>query len=108
MNANVYNLYGVDISRTFNRIECYLEDNFVDIMNKKVVLNEIKVKTIKILISDLYSLQGLIPKELRLREHLIFKLSVILKMHYISKKEDINIIENFFLIPKNIQKGNNL
>ena len=83
------------------RIDCFLEDNFVDLINKNIVLNEINVKKIKILISDLYALQGLIPKKLKLREHLMFKLSLILNMHYLSKKEDVDLIENFFLIPKN-------
>jgi len=106
MNANVYNLNGVDISRTFQRIDSFLEDNFVDLINKNLILNEINVKKIKILISDLYALQGLIPKELRLREHLMFKLSIILNMHYISKKEDVDLIENFFLIPKKGKNGN--
>lgn len=101
MNANVYNLYGIDISGTFLRIDCFLEDNFVDLINKNIVLNEINVKKIKILISDLYALQGLIPKELKLREHLMFKLSLILNIHYLAKKDDVDLIENFFLIPKN-------
>jgi hypothetical protein len=107
MNANVYNLFGIDISGTFQRIDCFLEDNFVDLINKKIVLNEINVKKIKILISDLYSLQGLIPEELKLREHLMFKLSLILNMHYISNNEEVNLIENFFLIPKNGKNDSN-
>lgn len=100
MNACVYNLDGVDISGSFKRIDGYLEDNFVDLINKNVVLNEIDLKMIKILVSDLYALKGLMPNELRLKEHLMFKLSLILNIHYISKKGDENLIENFFLIPE--------
>ena len=37
MNANVYNLYGLDISGTFLRIDRFLEDNFVDLINKNIV-----------------------------------------------------------------------
>ena len=37
----------------------------------------------------------------------MFKLSLILNMHYLSKKEDVDLIENFFLIPKNSKNDSN-
>ena len=98
MSPNVYNLSGVDVPEVFNRINGFIVDNPIDI-NNKFVLKEIDIKTIKILISDLTALEGLTPKDLKRREELIFRLISMLNLYYLSKRDEMDLMKNFFLIP---------
>ncbi len=99
MSPNVYNLSGVDVPEVFKRIDGFIVDNPMDI-NYKFVLKEIDIKTIKILISDLTALEGLTPKDLKRREELIFRLISMLNLYYLSKRDEIDLMKNFFLIPE--------
>ena len=99
MSPNVYNLSGVDVPEVFKQIDGFIVDNPIDI-NNKFVLKEIDIKTIKILISDLTALEGLTPKDLKRREELIFRLISMLNLYYLSKRDEIDLMKNFFLIPE--------
>jgi hypothetical protein len=99
MSPNVNNLSGVDVPEVFKRIDGFIFDNPMDI-NNKFVLKEIDIKTIKILISDLTALEGLTPKDLKRREELIFQLISMLNLYYLSKRDEIDLMKNFFLIPE--------
>jgi hypothetical protein len=46
MNANVYEMCGVNIPATFQRIYSFFEDNLI---YKNLILNEINVNKVKIL-----------------------------------------------------------
>jgi len=100
MSPNIYKLYDLDISGIFNRIDSFLDDNTIDLIDNQLILNENNIKTIKILISDLTALDGLNPKELKKREELIFRLISMLSLYYLSKTEEIDVMNNFFLIPE--------
>ena len=100
MRSSIYGLHDTDISQAFKRIDSFLEDNFAELKDENLILNENNIKTIKILLSDLYSLEGLIPNELKQREHLMYKLSSILTMHYTFKTEENGLKIKFFLTPK--------
>ena len=99
MSPNVYNLSGVDVPEVFKQIDGFIVDNPIDI-NNKFVLKEMDIKTIKILISDLTALEGLTPKDLKRREELIFRLISMLNLYYLSKRDEIDIMKNFFLLPE--------
>ncbi len=99
VSPNVYNLSGVDVPEVFKLIDGFIVDNPIDI-NNKFVLKEIDIKTIKILISDLTALEGLTPKDLKRREELIFRLISMLNLYYLSKRDEIDLMKNFFLIPE--------
>lgn len=99
MSPNVYNLNGVDVPEVFKRIDDFVVDKPVDI-NNKFPIKEIDIKTIKILISDLTALEGLAPKDLKHREELIFRLISMLNLYYLSKRDEIEVMKNFFLTPE--------
>jgi len=99
VSPNVYNLSGVDVPEVFKQIDGFIVDNPIDI-NNKFVLKEMDIKTIKILISDLTALEGLTPKDLKHREELIFRLISMLNLYYLSKRDEIDIMKNFFLPPE--------
>jgi hypothetical protein len=100
MSPNIYKLFDLDISGIFNRIDSFLGDNTIDLIENQPILNENNIKTIKILISDLTALEGLNPKELQKREQLTFRLISMIRLYYLSKTEEIDVMNNFFLIPE--------
>jgi hypothetical protein len=100
MNPNIYKKYNVDVPETFKRIDNFIGDNTTDLMENQLFLNESNVKIIKILISDLTALEGLNPKELKHREELIFRLISMLNLYYLSKADEIDVMETFFLVPE--------
>ena len=100
MSPNIYKLSDLDVSEIFNRIDNFLGNNTFDFLIENQILDENDVTKIKILISDLTALEGLKPIELKKREESIFKLISILSLHYLSKTEEINVMETFFLVPE--------
>ena len=100
MSPNIYKLSDLDVSEIFNRIDKFLGNNTFDFLIENQILDENDVTKIKILISDLTALEGLKPIELKKREESIFKLISILSLHYLSKTEEINVMETFFLVPE--------
>jgi len=100
MSPNIYNINNLDVPEIFNRIDNFLGDGTFDFLIENQILNENNITTIKILISDLTALDGLKPIELKKREEFVFKLISILSLHYLSKSEEINVMESFFLVPE--------
>ncbi len=100
MSPNIYKLSDLDVSEIFNRIDKFLGNNTFDFLIENQILDENDVTKIKILISDLTALEGLKPIELKKREESIFKLISILSLYYLSKTEEINVMETFFLVPE--------
>jgi hypothetical protein len=99
MMANIYGQYGVNVQKTFMKIDTFLEKNFDKFEDKNQILNPENLTKIKILICDLTALDGLNPKEIKHREALIFELISIVNMHYIKNKESIVNTETFFITP---------
>ncbi len=101
MSPNIYKLNKLDVSEIFDRIDNFLgEGTFDFLIENQTILNENNITTIKILISDLTALDGLNPVELKKREEIVFKLISMLSLHYLSRTEEINVMESFFLVPE--------
>lgn len=97
MDPKVYDQNGVDINQTLKSINEFVDLNFQDLIKKKQYLTEENIKKLKILISDLYAIEGLNPKELYLREKLLFKLTGLIGRYYSEVNMDIN--KELFIIP---------
>jgi hypothetical protein len=100
MKPNVYKIYDVNIPETFKRIDSFLGEDTMDLIENQPILNENNIKTIKMLISDLTVLDGLKPKELKKREQQVFKLISMLSLYYLSQTAEIDVMNNLFLIPE--------
>ena len=100
MNPNIYNKYSVDVPETFKRIDNFLGDKTTDLLDNQLFQNEYNIKTIKILICDLICLEGLTPKEIKHLDELVFRLISMLNLYYLSKRDEIDVLKNFFLVPE--------
>lgn len=97
MESRIYDLNGVDINQVFERIDSFIGFDFQEFLKKQPRLTEDNIKTLKILLSDLYSLDGLTPKELQKREKFIFDLTSIVNLHY--SKITVDLMNSFFILP---------
>jgi hypothetical protein len=100
MNPTVYGHQYADIKEVFKRIDTFLMDYPLYPAENLLVLNKNDVKNIKILICDLTAIEGLKPKELKKREELVYELISRMSIYYLSKKDEINVINNFFKVPE--------
>jgi len=97
LEPNIYNLTGLDVEKIFERIDIFMGVDFQEFINKHPNLNEENVKIMKLLLSDLYSLEGLTPTQFKKREELIFDLTSIIGLHY--SQLTIDVMDQFFQLP---------